>query len=355
MIGSPLRSAFINARPRAALVAATSMVLATTAVVATIVLPSTNAFGVSPVCNHHKRQHKAESEQSTTTVLQRNSHPRQRLSQQQQQHQQRQQRNADWALWFSRSLWHKPWTFRLPTAACQANEASSPLSSVAPPTRPQPWPLQTDDSYHYELMTSPGERASFPDHAIYGVLMQTEAALERYNVYTRVNYNGDDDDNDDDDYDTDTKEPTNEQNVSGTTTDQPEPRELVVADIRIGSKLNGHDGIVHGGILALLIDDAMGYAFYSMGIDFAVTANLTVDYRAPVYQNKDVVLTVKLLKREGRKLYFQSQIKTRKEIDIENDTDGGGNNHNDDDDDSILCVEATSLYIIPRQYYKEAT
>jgi acyl-coenzyme A thioesterase PaaI-like protein len=51
-----------------------------------------------------------------------------------------------------------------------------------------------------------------------------------------------------------------------------------VADIPLGHKLDGHEGVVHGGVLAMLFDDAMGMAFGAMGVTMALTANLSVDY-----------------------------------------------------------------------------
>jgi acyl-coenzyme A thioesterase PaaI-like protein len=35
--------------------------------------------------------------------------------------------------------------------------------------------------------------------------------------------------------------------------------EVCVADVRIGEKLNGHDNIVHGGIISLMLDDTFGW------------------------------------------------------------------------------------------------
>lgn len=49
--------------------------------------------------------------------------------------------------------------------------------------------------------------------------------------------------------------------------------------IRFGSSLNGHPGIVHGGITALLFDNTFGWLFVSLKIPKAVTANLNINYR----------------------------------------------------------------------------
>ncbi len=165
-----------------------------------------------------------------------------------------------------------------------------------------PWEVEENDSYHYEKMDLPS-RAIEISHVIFGQLLQN-GSIERYDVYKRIN--------------------------DGIGEESPE---LVVADIQLGHKLDGHEGVVHGGVLAMLFDDAMGMAFGAMGVTMALTANLSVDYRTPVQADSKVLIRVRLSRREGRKLYFSAQM----------------TNH----DASILYAEATTLYIIPREVVVE--
>ena len=69
--------------------------------------------------------------------------------------------------------------------------------------------------------------------------------------------------------------------------------------IHLGRGLCGHDGLVHGGLMATLLDESMGrvvgfsglskvfahrclrQAFFNLPNHIALTANLTLDYRAP--------------------------------------------------------------------------
>ena len=69
--------------------------------------------------------------------------------------------------------------------------------------------------------------------------------------------------------------------------------------IHLGRSLCGHDGIVHGGLMATLLDESMGrvvsttdssrifahyytlQAFFNLPNNIALTANLTLNYRAP--------------------------------------------------------------------------
>lgn len=53
----------------------------------------------------------------------------------------------------------------------------------------------------------------------------------------------------------------------------------IVCVIKFGSALNGHPGIVHGGITALLFDNTFGWLFTILKVPMAFTANLNINYR----------------------------------------------------------------------------
>lgn len=181
---------------------------------------------------------------------------------------------------------------------------------------PQAWKMQIDDSYYYERVNLP-TRAQSTSHAIFGNLLQPNL-LESYHVYKRVHPS------------TTTATTTTTSSSSG---GGGEDAELVLAVVQLGHNLNGHEGVVHGGILALLLDDAMGFAYEALGVEKAVTASLKVDYRAPVSAGSTLVLKVHLSSREGRKLYFEAQITSP--------------------DGEVLYAEASSLYVVPRQDVQE--
>ncbi|HKJ04839.1 MAG TPA: PaaI family thioesterase [Geopsychrobacteraceae bacterium] len=72
---------------------------------------------------------------------------------------------------------------------------------------------------------------------------------------------------------------------------------------------NGFQGwadIVHGGILASLLDEACIYACQSAGRQF-VTAELTVKYRKPVTVGSELLITGELL--DQRKRFWQARAK----------------------------------------------
>ena len=154
--------------------------------------------------------------------------------------------------------------------------------------------------YPYEKMPLP-ERGFQEGHAIFGVLLG-ENMIESYDVYRRI-----------------------EGSNSTDSTDN-----VVVAHVKLGTKMNGHPGVVHGGILSLIFDDVLGYGFEALGIKMAFTANLSVDYRAPVPAGTMILVQAQLEQWEGRKLYWKAQMTSM--------------------DNETLFAECSSLYIIPRSH-----
>jgi adenylylsulfate kinase len=107
-----------------------------------------------------------------------------------------------------------------------------------------------------------------------------------------------------------------------------ETNNVVIGHVKFGNNLDGHPTVVHGGILSLIFDDICGFAYEALGVSHAVTANLHVDYRAPVPAGTEVRVAVQLDSREGRKIFWKAQMTSM--------------------DQEILYAEASSLYIIPR-------
>jgi hypothetical protein len=53
----------------------------------------------------------------------------------------------------------------------------------------------------------------------------------------------------------------------------------IICLVAFGNALNGHAGIVHGGITALAFDNSFGWVFLAKKLDPAFTANLNINYR----------------------------------------------------------------------------
>lgn len=77
--------------------------------------------------------------------------------------------------------------------------------------------------------------------------------------------------------------------------------DVAVATVTLGSAFEGAPGRSHGGIVAAIIDDIMGYQLSILG-EPAFTGTLTVAYRAPTPMGVPLVFRAWSVGRDGRKL-----------------------------------------------------
>ncbi len=108
----------------------------------------------------------------------------------------------------------------------------------------------------------------------------------------------------------------------------------------------GHPGVVHGGVTSLLFDNTLGWAnalSITKGGDpsqhdtvkqFGMTANLSVNYRRPLFVGQTVVISCSLDRVEGRKRFLKGVMKDGKT---------GG-----------VIADATALYVVPRTAAEKA-
>ena len=182
------------------------------------------------------------------------------------------------------------------------------------PSRPDDAALQSPDYYYEKLNSEELERTALKDHAVFGSLKEN-GKIERFNVYKRVESSG-------------------RRQVEG-------KKEISLVDVRVGNKLNGNRSIVHGGIITLLLDEAIGWgvevnedvdsechlrvflAHCSNSIlctdthnrnDSEDTATMTAyihtNFRAPLHENSNSVIRVYFEERKGRKLYFSGRMES---------------------------------------------
>lgn len=95
--------------------------------------------------------------------------------------------------------------------------------------------------------------------------------------------------------------------------------------VTFGSAYEGPPGCVHGGMVAAAFDEVLGYAQIFSGRP-GMTGKLEVFYRAPTPLHRELRFTARVQRREGRKVFVQSQL------------------HAGDQ----LCAEATGLFISMR-------
>ena len=77
---------------------------------------------------------------------------------------------------------------------------------------------------------------------------------------------------------------------------------------RIGAEYQGAAGILHGGITAVLLDEAMGKVCRFRGVR-ALTAELTVKYRRPIMVDQEIVVEAYEADAKGRNLFFEGEIR----------------------------------------------
>ncbi|CDS12670.1 hypothetical protein LRAMOSA04856 [Lichtheimia ramosa] len=106
-------------------------------------------------------------------------------------------------------------------------------------------------------------------------------------------------------------------------------RTEAMAVVHLGSDLCGHIGIVHGGMIATLLDEILAcVALPALPRFVGYTANLNVDYRKPLKAGQWVVLKSRLNRVEGRKAYVEAWVESA--------------------DGQTKFTEAKSLYVGPK-------
>ncbi len=102
----------------------------------------------------------------------------------------------------------------------------------------------------------------------------------------------------------------------------------------LGADLCGHPGLVHGGLLATILDEGLARCcFAALPNKVGMTANLNINYRSPAPAGAFIVLRAKTTKVEGRKAWVEGHIETLVA----------------EGEKPVILVEASALFIEPRQ------
>ena len=70
----------------------------------------------------------------------------------------------------------------------------------------------------------------------------------------------------------------------------------------------GFPGIMHGGLLALLLDEAMGWAMYADQL-FAVTAKMEMRYRRPTGLDLPLTVRAHIERQRGRRIELAATVR----------------------------------------------
>lgn len=92
------------------------------------------------------------------------------------------------------------------------------------------------------------------------------------------------------------------------TFEQDNANRRIVGRFVLGERYQGGAGFAHGGIIALLLDEAMGKVCRFREVR-AVTAELSVEYLKPVDVNKEIVVEGRETEMNGRNLFMTGEIR----------------------------------------------
>jgi uncharacterized protein (TIGR00369 family) len=90
--------------------------------------------------------------------------------------------------------------------------------------------------------------------------------------------------------------------------EQDNGRRRIVGRFVLGARYRGGDPIAHGGIIALLLDEAMGKVCRFRGAR-AVTAQMTVDYLKPIDVESEIIVEAFEETQSGRNLFQVGEIR----------------------------------------------
>ncbi len=85
-------------------------------------------------------------------------------------------------------------------------------------------------------------------------------------------------------------------------------RQRIVGRFHLGVEYQGGPGFLHGGIIATLLDEAMGKVNRFSDVR-AVTAELNVEYHRPVPVETEIVVEAWQVQRNGRSLVHHGEIR----------------------------------------------
>jgi len=94
------------------------------------------------------------------------------------------------------------------------------------------------------------------------------------------------------------------------TFEQDDTMKRIRGNFRLGAEYQGGGGFIHGGIIALVLDEAMGKVNRFKDVR-AVTAELTIEYIRPVPIDEDLVIEAHEIEQNGRSHYHLGTISNR--------------------------------------------
>ncbi|MFZ3070766.1 MAG: PaaI family thioesterase [Anaerolineaceae bacterium] len=83
----------------------------------------------------------------------------------------------------------------------------------------------------------------------------------------------------------------------------------VISHVVIPERYEGYPGIVHGGVIAAMLDEASGRAYSDEPDRFFMTSELNVRYRKPVKVNTPITVKASKVNQKGRVAFAKAEIR----------------------------------------------
>ncbi len=87
-----------------------------------------------------------------------------------------------------------------------------------------------------------------------------------------------------------------------------EPRGRIRGRFRLGAEYQGGPGFIHGGIVATVLDEAMGKVSRFSDVR-TVTAELKIEFHRPVPVDAEIIVEAFQVERNGRNLIHQGEVR----------------------------------------------
>ncbi|HXN98414.1 MAG TPA: PaaI family thioesterase [Candidatus Acidoferrales bacterium] len=94
------------------------------------------------------------------------------------------------------------------------------------------------------------------------------------------------------------------------TFEQDDSTKRIRGAFKLGAEYQGGPGFIHGGIIATVLDEAMGKVSRFRGVR-AVTAELVVEYLKPVSVDAPLVIEAYEVEKTGRNLHYVGEIRNQ--------------------------------------------
>jgi uncharacterized protein (TIGR00369 family) len=92
------------------------------------------------------------------------------------------------------------------------------------------------------------------------------------------------------------------------TFEQDDAARKIIGRFRLGAEYQGAFGIIHGGVIAVVLDEVMGKVCRFRGVR-AVTAEMNIEYLKPVWVDADLIVEGYEKEMAGRNVHLIGEIK----------------------------------------------